>query len=555
MSTAPSHMTEDERIYLQDRMTLLGKAMLWLALLRFTMELDCYFGDRQTTPFYIYAFNPVMWFVYWRYIGRGDFPASRLYLLTFGALFSSLTTSNIAARLYLPGVISSIGLSSELQEVKTVIALVQAFFSMDMVLQAVVIVAMRAAIIPSARMRTVRDTLLLGIPVLVINTFGLGPWDPPSPFSKYNTPDVWWLTLIPAMIWWVIAVLVCSLISGIVYGLRREIREMKRLGPYTLEEKIGEGGMGVVFKANHALLRRSTAIKLISVDKAGATSLRRFEQEVRLTARLSHPNTVTVFDYGHTPDGLFYYAMELLDGADLEKVVKVAGALPCNRTLKILADLAGALEEAHGIGLIHRDIKPSNIILSSQGGRPDVAKLVDFGSVKELSGEAEAGLTHPEAVIGTPLYMAPETMRAPQDVGPAADIYSLGAVGYFLLTGTHVFDGGTVVEILGHHLHSTPAPISVRRGEPVPSDVEQVIARCLAKDPAQRPKNAAQLRDALLACTDYGTWSDADGRAWWKQHAQELKAKSVPVEPASPSRTLLAEDRQKWSRPEAISYE
>src|SRR4029450_12284675 len=213
--------------------------------------------------------------------------------------------------------------------------------------------------------------------------------------------------------------------------------------------------MGVVYRARHALLRRPTAVKLLPPDKAGEQSIARFEREVQLTAALSHPNTVTIFDFGRTPEGLFYYAMELLDGAPLDVVVDLDGAQPPERVLHVLDGAAGALGEAHEIGLIHRDVKPANIILCKQGGVFDVPKVLDFGLVKDLTA-GEASLTGSATLAGTPLYMAPEAITAQRAMDARSDLYSLGAVGYFLATGTHVFPGRNAVEVLGHHLHTMP---------------------------------------------------------------------------------------------------
>ena len=244
--------------------------------------------------------------------------------------------------------------------------------------------------------------------------------------------------------WWALTTLVCTASSHVIYGLRAKVQRAKQLGQYTLGEKLGEGAMGMVFRAHHGMLRRPTAIKLLLPDKVGEQSLARFEREVQLTARLTHPHTVTIFDYGRTPDGIFYYAMELLEGAALDKIVQVNGAQPVERVAYIMDQVAAALGEAHGIGLIHRDIKPANIILTEQGGEPDVAKVVDFGLVKDVRGDSSS----PElsiagdGVAGTPLYMSPETITAYQQIDARSDIYSLGAVCYFLLTGTHVFERG-----------------------------------------------------------------------------------------------------------------
>jgi serine/threonine-protein kinase len=215
--------------------------------------------------------------------------------------------------------------------------------------------------------------------------------------------------------------------------------------------------------------------------------------------------------------------MEYLDGADLEEIVRVGGPMPPARALKVLSEVAGALEEAHGIGLIHRDIKPSNVILCTRGGKPDVAKLVDFGLVKELQGCDDAAITQPDAVIGTPLYLAPEIVSAPDRASERSDLYALGAVGYFLLTGQHVFEGRTLVEILGHHMHTQPQSPSERRGEPLPADVEDLLLACLAKSPEKRPSSARELLERIAACEHFDKWSETEARTWWSKHARDLR--------------------------------
>jgi serine/threonine-protein kinase len=317
-------------------------------------------------------------------------------------------------------------------------------------------------------------------------------------------------------------------VSHVVFGLRAEIRRARRLGQYTLEDKLGEGAMGVVYRARHGMMRRPTAIKLLKPDQVGATSLKRFEREVQLTARLTHPHTITLFDYGRTPDGLFYYAMELLDGAPLDRVVAVAGALHPARVVHVVYHVAGALTEAHDVGLIHRDIKPANIILARRGGMDDFPKVVDFGLVKDLE-RGPADLTRANVVAGTPLYLAPEAINAPETVGPRSDLYSLGAVGYFALTGTNVFEGRTLVEVCSHHLHTPPEPPS-RRLPGVPADLEAVILQCLEKDPSRRPAGAHDLRRLLESCQDFGGWTSEKARGWWEGHREALAAATQPVD-------------------------
>jgi serine/threonine-protein kinase len=317
--------------------------------------------------------------------------------------------------------------------------------------------------------------------------------------------------------WSVGAVCMAVVASRVIFGLRAEVRKIKRLGQYTLEKKLGEGGMGAVYRARHALLRRPTAVKLLPPETAGEDNIRRFEREVQLTAELTHPSTIAIFDYGRTPEGVFYYAMEYLDGVDLQRLVEFDGPQPAGRVAHILQQVCGALSEAHRVGLIHRDIKPANIILSERGGVPDVAKVVDFGLVKRFeagTGDATIAQTGSHVVLGTPLYLAPEAFAGEWAVDARCDLYAVGAVGYFLLTGTPVFDGKTVVEICAHHLHTPPEPPSRRAPHPVPADLEHLLLECLAKKPADRPPDAATLQQRLQACT--APWPAAQAEQWWK---------------------------------------
>ena len=322
------------------------------------------------------------------------------------------------------------------------------------------------------------------------------------------------------VMWLLAAITIATAGSAVTYGLRREVRHARQLGQYTLEEKLGEGGMGVVYRGRHAMLRRPTAVKLLRPERMGEASLRRFEREVQLTAGLSHPNTVSVFDFGRTPDGVFYYAMEYLDGLTLDELVAGDGPQPPARVVHVLRQVLGALAEAHGIGLVHRDVKPGNVMLCERGGLPDVAKVLDFGLVKDL--EDESGLSHEAALVGTPHYLAPEAIRSP-GADARSDLYAVGAVAYFLLTGQHVFEGRTVIEICGHHLHTTPVPPSDRLGRALPKALEAWVLACLAKDPARRPQTAAQAVAALERCA-VSSWTDDEARSWWLSKGRALTA-------------------------------
>jgi hypothetical protein len=325
--------------------------------------------------------------------------------------------------------------------------------------------------------------------------------------------------------WAVVTVVTSVVTSDVVFGLRREVRRVERLGQYTLEEKIGEGAMGVVYRARHAMLRRPTAIKLLPPERAGETALKRFEREVQLTAQLTHPNTVAIYDYGRTPDGVFYYAMELLDGLNLQDLVRRYGPLSAGRVIHVLQQICAALAEAHALGVVHRDIKPANVILGVRGGDPDVAKVVDFGLVTRLdtgNPAALATLDTAPVIAGTPLYLSPEAITAPDQIDGRSDIYSLGAVGYLLLTGQPLFEGRTVAELCAHHLHTTPTPPSARLGFPVDGSLEALLLQCLAKAPADRPASVLALHAALGNCPSAGSWTSQDAWAWWRAHGAEV---------------------------------
>jgi len=324
-----------------------------------------------------------------------------------------------------------------------------------------------------------------------------------------------------------IGVLIAATGSGIIYGLRKKVNEAMQLGSYTLGRKIGQGGMGAVYHARHAMLRRPTAVKLLLPDH-GPENLDRFEKEVQHMSQLTHPNTVAVFDYGRA-NGSLYYAMEYLAGINLDHLVREHGAQPASRVVKILVQVSGALQEAHGVPIIHRDITPANIILCERGGVPDVAKVVDFGLVKEISRES-TGST--QVILGTPHYIAPEGLTDPDGIGPAVDLYALGAVGYFLLTGRRVFDGKTHVDICIQHVTQPPKPMSEMTKRPVPPALEAIIMKCLSKRPADRHPSAAALAEDLERLVDPGDWSREQARAWW----QTFNAK-VGSQPPTDTRT------------------
>ena len=379
-------------------------------------------------------------------------------------------------------------------------------YSVDMlmVMLANVALMVRAVIVPS----TPRKTFVISL-LGVIPGFTVAGW-----LGSVNHRIA--LSLSFVGIWCVAIVAITTFASTVIFGLRQKAAQAKKLGQYVLEKKIGQGGMGEVYLARHTLLRRPTAVKLVPPDRAGADTIARFEREVRETSLLSHPNTVAIYDYGRTHDGTFYYAMEYLEGADLQRTVERQGTFPASRVVHVLAQIAGALAEAHGRGLVHRDIKPANVILCERGGIKDTAKVVDFGLVKHITKKQPGDVkqTDVNALIGTPAYMSPEAIRSLDEIDARSDLYGVGAVGYFLLTGKHVFDADSVMDMYAAHLHEKPILPSARARRPVSPDLEFLVMKCLAKDPEERFQSAAELRDALLAC-DIPEWTpeNADDKA------------------------------------------
>ena len=306
---------------------------------------------------------------------------------------------------------------------------------------------------------------------------------------------------------------------GVLMYLLREADEARRLGKYTLLGVIGRGGMGVVYRARHALLRRETAVKVLKPENDDKEALARFEREVNLTSRLTHPNTVAIYDYGRTRAGEFYYVMELIHGLSLEAVVRLHGPQPPSRVLQVMRQVAG---------LVHRDVKPENIMLSCRGQIADFAKVLDFGLSMD-NATSDPRITQGDVVVGTPLYMSPE-QRCRQPLDGRADIYSLAAVGYFLLTGTDVFSGGSAFDIGMKHLEEFPESPSQRLGYPVPWPLEQLIMRCLSKDPDERFVDAGELLRALENLSLADPWSPGEALAWWEQFHPEIVFAGRPTE-------------------------
>ena len=344
------------------------------------------------------------------------------------------------------------------------------------------------------------------------------------------------------------------LASGKVRRLEKEVRRTHQLGQYTLEEKIGEGGMGSVYRARHALLRRPTAIKLLRSTSDGADALARFEREVQLTSQLTHPNTVAIYDFGRTPDGVFYYAMEYLPGIPLDRLIAKDGPQPEARVVHLLKQMCASLAEAHAIGLIHRDIKPANVMLCRRGETFDVVKVLDFGLVKDVLSKNDAQLTGTQVVVGTPKFMAPEAIKAPETIDARTDVYAVGAVAYNLLTGEDVFLGKTGAEIIGHHLHTKAPLLSQRLQRPVDAFLEDLLRRCLSKDPAARPATAGALLLEIEEGWKGPLWSQREAAAWWTERGEALRASQAATsEPASRSERMSVDYKSRVKRGSSTS--
>jgi serine/threonine-protein kinase len=322
--------------------------------------------------------------------------------------------------------------------------------------------------------------------------------------------------------------------AQILYRLGREITRARALGSYHLTAPLGRGGMGEVWVGRHRLLARIAAIKLIRPDmlsdrQHAMESLRRFELEAQATAALTSPHTIRVFDFGLTGDGTFYYVMELLDGRDLESLVREFGPLPPARVLHFMRQICSSLAEAHAAGLIHRDVKPANIFTCRMGIDYDFIKVLDFGLVKHEQRAAAPTMLTGQLTMGTPAYMAPEVILGDADVDRRVDIYALGCVAYFLLTGEQVFDAPSPMKLLMQHVSSAPLPPSRRSPHRIPPALDKAIMACLSKHPDERPASVETLLGMLDKCAMEGTWTPGAARLWWNGHLPELSGAASPA--------------------------
>ncbi len=329
---------------------------------------------------------------------------------------------------------------------------------------------------------------------------------------------------------------------GITKGLhhmRLSLHKARQLGSYVIEREIGRGGMGMVYLAQHALLCRPSAVKVLqAIPGEGDASLLRFEREVHLSAKLTHPNTITVYDFGRTESNTFYYAMEYLEGLNLEDLVERFGPMPPERTTFILLQVCGSLAEAHASNIVHRDIKPSNIFLTYRGGIYDFAKVLDFGLAKRIIPEGDQKITGTGIVMGTPQFIAPESVAGLETIDGRADIYSLGAVAFWLLTGSPLFEAETPVDLMVQHVTADPARVSTASEFSIQPALDEIVMKCLAKDPRDRFQSATELAAALRCITFDDPWTLEKAREWWRLHLPEFDQLSTPNEATNPPISL-----------------
>lgn len=492
-STNTVTSTEEGRAFFQARLCIFGFCLFLLGGVSWAaLALAFYFGpgNDEHNPFSLggslHLTNTLLLGVLWLSTRSGRRPGQVLHALDVGVTLGLVAVWSVSGAL-LPG------------------AVVAGFVAL---LSFVIGILARAIVVPS----TFRRTLTLGVVgALLLVTAAV--WRGVSEQGVLAGA-------VASGCWATTAVVLASIASHTIFGLRKEARRARVLGQYTLESKIGEGGMGVVWRASHALLRRPTAVKLLQPNRAGDPAVRRFEREVQLSASLTHPNSVAIYDYGRTRDGIFYYAMELLEGTDLERLVAQHGPLPAARVVHVLTQVCGALAEAHDLGLVHRDVKPANILLSPRRNEHEVAKVVDYGLVKSIQADPEqTAITAVNTIFGTPLYMSPETILTPDEVDGRSDLYALGAVAWFLLVGRPVFPGKSVVEVCGKHLHEAAAAPSEVLQRAVPRDLETIVLACLEKKREARPQSARALRQLLSSCATSGSWTVEQAAEWWKERA------------------------------------
>jgi serine/threonine-protein kinase len=377
-------------------------------------------------------------------------------------------------------------------------------------------------VVPASPRRSVLAALAAasGVPVMAAISFAVYP-----PPMRLNAAQFFFVFIFP----YLLVVVMAYVGARVLFALGNEVRKARELGSYRLLERLGQGGMGEVWRARHRLLARPAAVKLIrppaESSTIGSEAITRFEREAQAIASLRSPHTVDLFDFGISDDGTFYYVMELLDGLDAERIVNRFGPMPAERVIHVIRQVCHSLSEAESVALVHRDIKPANIILCRYGEDCDFVKVLDFGIVKAIH---EPGtnkgalpfdmLTAEHVVRGTPAFMAPEQLLGGGAVDHRADIYGAGCLMYWLLTGQLVFSGDTPMKLLIQHAEATPVPPSERTELPIPKELDAVVLACLAKNPSDRPQTARELASRLEAVPVVGEWTPTLARAWWDAH-------------------------------------
>jgi len=408
---------------------------------------------------------------------------------------------------------------------------------LQVLLALLVTVMVRAILLPSRPGRTMLLSALAYVPTVIVCVARHHPVDLLPGF----TPGFQKLHMtLNTVLWSVLGTTVATIISRVLYGLRQQVAEASALGQYILEGRLGGGGMGEVWRARHRLLIRPAAIKLIRPEAVAGFSgdpamlMRRFEREARATASLKSPHTVQLYDFGATDDGRLYYVMELLDGVDLDSLVRQYGPLPAERVVLILRQICTSLVDAHDNGLVHRDIKPANVVISRAGDTYDFVKVLDFGLVKldtarKAEDEAIAKLSTDGSTSGTPAFMAPEVILGAADTDYRVDLYALGCVAYWLLTGRLVFEGGSAAEVMYHHAHTQPPRPSTRTELPIPAALEALVMELLEKEPTRRPASAEVVRTRINAVPLPEKWTPERAEQWWATH----RPRPVDARPAA----------------------
>ena len=455
--------------------------------------------------------------------------APRQTWLTLVGLASSVVMAWIASRMKdRPELVLDIGLVFQVFNA-LIVSLVSEWYPRQdpqAVSWVCVTIVLWPAIAPSSPRKTLIAALAAATTVPIAIFYGL---------SIHPNPALSWFILM----WLILPGYLCAALAvvpaNVIRGLGKQVKRARELGSYQLEDQIGKGGMGEVYRARHRLLARPAAVKLISPTALRGHSadenriaIERFRREAEAAATLRSPHTIELYDYGVAEDGTFYYVMELLDGIDFQELVQKHGPLPSERVIYLISQACDSLGEAHLAGLVHRDVKPSNILACRMGLRVDYVKVLDFGLVKNdpRNAEKQLELTSAGAVSGTPSYMAPESINGVGTVGPASDVYALGCVAYWLLTGQTVFKAANPTMMMMQHVQASPVPPSLKSPHPVPRDLEELVMRCLAKDAADRPRDAAELAQLLSRCRVALPWSDARAHDWWRGN----RAAEIPVE-------------------------